>query len=111
MVLYGFVDAMVWGGVVSIIGRIFGYVNFGKVLGLLLFLCGAIGLLNIPLDSWVVDSLGSRYWIVTIGQLILSAPLYVYCYILWKREQKNVELNVIKSPSMIALTTMVSNEP
>lgn len=101
MVLYGFVDAMVWNAVVSLIGRVFGYVNFGKVLGLLLFLCGAIGLLNMPLDTWVVNGLDSRYWIVTTGQIILSAPLYVYCYVLWRREQQNIEINVITSPSIV----------
>lgn len=109
MVLYGFVDAMVWGAVVSIVGRLFGYNNFGKVLGLLLFLCGAFGLLNIPLDMWVVDSLNSRYWIIATGQLLFSAPLYVYCYVMWKREQENIELNVIKSLPMIAFNPVVSN--
>lgn len=82
---------------IAIIGRLFGYANFGKLFGLLSFVNGATGLLNIPINSWVVDDLDSRYWIVTAGQIVLTAPLFFYCYVLWKRGRENVEENVIRA--------------
>lgn len=97
MVLYGAWNLTFWGTVISILGRLFGYNNFGKLFGLMSFVNGATGLLNIPLNNWVVDDLDSRYWIVTVGQMVVVAPLFVYCFILWKRARENVEENVIRA--------------
>ncbi|KAK9812965.1 hypothetical protein WJX72_006572 [[Myrmecia] bisecta] len=74
----------------TVCGSCFGYKNFGKIIGVTNAANGLAGLLAIPLNSFAIDMLHSRYWILNISQAIILLPLFGFCYKMWVWERRDV---------------------
>eukprot|EP01024_Parvocaulis_polyphysoides_P037683 TRINITY_DN33646_c0_g1_i3.p3 TRINITY_DN33646_c0_g1~~TRINITY_DN33646_c0_g1_i3.p3 ORF type:complete len:153 (+),score=31.86 TRINITY_DN33646_c0_g1_i3:790-1248(+) len=71
----------------SIVGSIFGFNNFGKIVGVKSFINGLVGFLQYPVLALVLGPLNGDFLYVNIAQAVVLAALIPFCVkmMMWAR--------------------------
>lgn len=74
----------------SIIGSLFGFGSFGRIIGISNGVTGLVGLVILPLTNFALGPLRSRFWILNVASAVLLLPLFGFCAVMWRWERRGV---------------------